>query len=56
MGNVVGHTKAVISTSPVEEEQHFHLISMQNVSLEAVILSGPENNESGEHTHQLSIE
>src|SRR5215475_1280468 len=56
MGNVVGHTEAVISTSPVEEEQHFHLISMQNVSLEAVILSGPENNESGEHTHQLSIE
>jgi len=56
MGTVVGRTEAVISTSDVAEEQHFHLISMQDVSLENFILSGPENNESGEHTHQLSIE
>jgi len=56
MGTVVGRTLAVISTSDVEEEQHFHLIPSQSVSLEQLILSGPENNESGEHTHQLSIE
>jgi hypothetical protein len=46
----------VISTSAVEEEQHFHLIPRQSTSLEQLILSGPENNEAGEHTHQLSIE
>src|SRR5262245_48622641 len=56
MGIVVGRTHAVISTSAVKEEQHFHLIPSQSVSLEQLILSGPENNESGEHTHQLSIE
>src|SRR5262245_54021807 len=56
MGTVVGRTEAVISTSSVEEEQHFHLITRQSVSLEQIILSGPENDESGEHTHELSIE
>jgi len=56
MGTVVGRTQAVVSTSSVEEEQHFHIIPSQSVSLEQVLLSGPENNESGEHTHELSIE
>jgi hypothetical protein len=56
MGTVVGRTHAVISTSTTKEEQHFHLIPRQSVSLEELVLSGPENNESGEHTHQLSIE
>src|SRR5262245_33644438 len=56
MGTVVGRTQAVISTGADEEEQHFHLIPSQSVSLEELILSGPENNESGEHAHQLSIE
>jgi len=28
----------------------------QSISLEQVILSGPENNESGEHAHELSVE
>ena len=56
MGTVVGRTEAVISTSSVKEEQHFHLIQLESVSLEQVILSGPENSESGEHTHELSIE
>jgi len=56
MGTVVGRTQAVISTSAVEEDQHFHLIPSQSVSLEQLILSGPENNEPGEHTHELSVE
>jgi hypothetical protein len=56
IGTVVGRTEAVISTSSVEEEQHFHFIEKQSVSLEDLIFSGPENNETGEHTHQLSIE
>ena len=56
MGTVVGRTEAVISTSSVKEEQHSHLIQLESISLEQVILSGPENSESGEHTHELSIE
>ena len=56
LGTVVGRTQAVISTSDLKEEQHFHLISSESVSLEQLIVSGPENNESGEHTHELSIE
>jgi hypothetical protein len=56
VGNVVGRTERVISTGSETEEQHFHLISMQGVSLEQVLLSGPENNESGEHMHEVSIE
>jgi hypothetical protein len=56
VGTIVGRTEAVISTSSVEEEQHFHLIPRQTISLEQVVLSGPENNEAGEHMHGLSIE
>jgi hypothetical protein len=56
VGNVVGRTERVISTGSEEEEQHFHLISMQGVSLEQLLLSGPENNEPGEHMHEVSIE
>jgi len=56
MGTVSGRTQAVISTSAIKEDQHFHLIPSQSVSLEQLILTGPENNESGEHTHQLSVE
>ena len=56
MGTVVGRTHAVISTSAIKEEQHFHLVPSQSVSLEQLILTGPENNESGEHTHQVSVE
>src|SRR5262249_36164697 len=56
MGTVVGRTMAVISTSGVKEDQHFHLIPSQSVSLEQLILSGTENNEPGEHTHELSVE
>jgi hypothetical protein len=56
MGTVVGRTHAVISTSAVDEEQHFHLVPSQSVSLEQLIVSGPENDEEGEHTHELSIE
>ena len=56
MGTVVGRTERVISTSSVIEEQHFHLIPAQSVSLEDLILSGPENEEEGEHTHEVSIE
>ena len=56
MGTVVGRTHAVISTGAEDEEQHFHLIPTQTVSLEQLIVSGPENDEEGEHTHQLSIE
>jgi hypothetical protein len=56
MGTVVGRTHAVISTSAVGEEQHFHLIPSQSISLEQLIVSGPENDEEGEHTHELSIE
>ena len=55
-GIVAGRTQAVISTSAVEEEQHFHNIPRQSTSLEELILSGPENDEKGEHTHQPSIE
>jgi hypothetical protein len=56
LGSVVGRTQAVISTGPVEEEHHFHLIPRQTISLEQLILSGPENNEAGEHMHEVSIE
>ena len=56
VGTIDGRTQRVISTGSVGEEQHFHLIPTQTVSLEQLVLSGPENNESGEHTHELSIE
>jgi hypothetical protein len=55
-GVVVGRTEAVISTSDDKEEQHFHLIPEQSINLESLILSGPENDEAGEHVHQLSVE
>jgi hypothetical protein len=56
VGVVVGRTEAVISTGAEVEEQHFHLIQSQSVSLEDALLSGPENGESGEHAHEVSIE
>ena len=56
MGSIWGRTARVISTGSETEEQHFHIISARNVSLEELVLSGPENNEEGEHTHQVSIE
>jgi hypothetical protein len=56
LGDLVGRTHAVISTGPDQEEQHFHLIKVQSIALEQVILSGPENNESGEHMHEVSVE
>ena len=56
MGTVSGRTGRVISTGSEDEEQHFHVIPAQDVSLEQLILTGPENNEEGEHTHQVSIE
>jgi hypothetical protein len=56
IGDVKGRTHAVISTSSTKEDQHFHLIEQAGVSLEEVILSGTENNEPGEHAHDVSIE
>jgi hypothetical protein len=55
-GNVVGRADTVISTSNVKEDQHFHVFSQSNVSLEQLILTGPEDNEAGGHVHQVSIE
>jgi len=55
-GNVVGRADTVISTSAIKEEQHFHVFSLTNVSLEQLIFTGPEDNEAGGHVHQLSIE
>ena len=56
MGTISGRTERVISTGSETEEQHFHIIPPQDVSLEQLVLTGPENNEEGEHTHQVSIE
>ena len=56
VGDVSGRTHAVISTGPENEDQHFHDIQGTGVSLETLILSGTENNEPGEHSHQVSIE
>ena len=56
IGDVSGRTQAVISTGSEKEDQHFHLIEGTDVELEALILSGTENNEPGEHAHQVSIE
>jgi hypothetical protein len=55
-GDVFGRTNATISTSSQMEENHIHYIRGQNVSLEQLLASGPENNEPGEHTHLVSIE
>jgi hypothetical protein len=56
IGDVSGRTEAVISTGSVKEDQHFHLIEGTDVELEALILSGTENNEPDEHSHLVSIE
>jgi len=56
MGTISGRTERVISTGSETEDQHFHIIPAQDVSLEELVLTGPENNEEGEHTHQVSIE
>ena len=56
IGDVSGRTAAVISTGSVEEDQHFHLIQATGVELEALILSGTENNEPNEHSHLISLE
>jgi hypothetical protein len=56
IGDVSGRTQSVISTGSEKEDQHFHLIEATGVALEDLILSGTENNETGEHSHLLSIE
>ena len=56
IGDVRGRTHAVISTGAESEDEHFHLIASDGVSLENLVLSGPENGEEGEHGHQVSIE
>jgi hypothetical protein len=56
VGDVSGRTAAVISTGSEKEDQHFHLIEAADVELEALILSGTENNLPGEHSHLISIE
>ena len=56
VGDVSGRTARVISTGSVEEDQHFHVIHATGVELEALILSGTENNEPNEHAHLVSLE
>jgi hypothetical protein len=56
VGDVSGRTHAVISTGAEDEDQHFHDIQGMGVTLETLILSGTENNEPDEHSHQVSIE
>ena len=56
VGDVTGRTQAVISTGTAKEDQHFHDIEGTGVVLDALILSGTENNVSGEHKHLVSIE
>ena len=56
IGDVSGRTERVISTGSEDEDQHFHLIEGSDVALEALILSGTENNEPDEHSHLVSIE
>jgi hypothetical protein len=56
VGDVTGRTQAVISTGTVKEDQHFHDIEGTGVVLDALILSGTENNVPGEHKHLVSIE
>ena len=55
-GDAVGRADTVISTSATREDQHFHVIRMSNVSLESLVLTGPEDNEPGGHMHLVSIE
>ena len=56
MGNAVGRLGHVISTSSIPEGDHFHVVQMSGVSLEQLILSGPEDGTPGGHMHQVSIE
>jgi hypothetical protein len=56
IGDVSGRTERVISTGSEDEDQHFHLIQGTDVALEALILSGTEDNEPDEHSHLVSIE
>jgi hypothetical protein len=55
-GTVFGRTERVISTGTVPEDEHWHIIPMTSTSLESLVSTGPENGESGEHVHQLSVE
>jgi hypothetical protein len=55
-GNAVGRAGHVISTSSVREDDHFHVIQWTGISLEQLILTGPEDNEAGGHMHLVSIE
>ena len=56
MGTISGRTERVISTGSETEDQHFHILAPQETSLEQLVLTGPENNEEGEHAHQVSVE
>jgi hypothetical protein len=56
MGSVSGRAGHVISTGTAKEDEHFHVISASSVSLEQLILSGPEDNQAGAHKHPISIE
>ena len=56
MGDVSGRTGRVISTGSEREDQHFHLIRGNNVALEDLILSGTEDEDPGEHSHNVSLE
>jgi hypothetical protein len=56
IGDVSGRTAAVISTSSVQEDHHFHLIQATGVELETLIFSGTENNEPAAHSHLVSVE
>jgi len=56
IGDVSGRTERVISTGSEDEDQHFHIIEGSDVALEALILSGTEDNEPDEHSHLVSIE
>jgi hypothetical protein len=56
MGNALGRAGHVISTSSVREDDHFHVIQMSGITIEQLILTGPEDNEAGGHMHAVSIE
>lgn len=55
-GNVNGRADHVISTGSRKEDQHFHVIQSSGVTLEQLVLSGPEDNNPGGHHHPVSIE
>ena len=56
IGDVSGRTERVISTGSEDEDQHFHVIEGSDVALEALLLSGTEDNEPDEHSHLVSLE